>query len=175
MAATYTIEQYARKALKNDPDAASPSDADLAMDVLIVESEMQAKFPCTAAIPVSGTDADQEAYNRWIGNLVAIEFLGTPAGQEVIGATGSIIETTLGPVKEKTTGPSAADIKTQAEKTAVRARSLISCIRTRFAGNDTAGVMTPDLTGRRRTLGNAGTVEGDLLGLGDGVVRRTVP
>lgn len=157
--------RWARYAVTGDMDAAAPTDDQLAPYKALVEAQLIADNPCIGAAPATTLSGeDLAAWEQWCGLSIGLAFLNSPLGAPYITslAAGPMTSETVGKVKRTwASGKGVIDILGALRTTVTQARLRISCIRdaaARRAGGRFG------LAGRRRTLGEATTVEGMLLG-----------
>lgn len=169
MPAKYSIEEWARIALVANKDAASPTDETLEPFIDSVLPRLISANPCIGDEPLTDltTDADLDAFSEWAGREVAAEYVQTPAGMALVGATGGSVKEKQGRVERTTTQPSATVKAADYLKAANRARVRVSCIREAIAQANQRGESdVVGVVGRRRTIGTSSTIEGGLLGSG---------
>lgn len=165
---TYTIAQWALFALTGDMASASPTSGQLAPVIASVTAELSAAYPCIGADPLTAltTQADLDAFAEWAGYEVAARYMATPAGALLSGARGGTVREKSGRVERTRTEPGTAAHAASYRRPANAARLRISCIREAVAQANGNAPGLLDIVGRRRAIGDAPSVEGQILGIG---------
>lgn len=160
----YTATQYARFALTGDADAETPDDTALELPIDLATSELIGMYPCVA--DDSGTvilvDAELVAWNKLVGATAAEIYRETPGNADI---GGSAIEIKIGPVTEKIK-QGEYDPTANISRLMQQGKAGIACIRAAIVASNNQGGGSPTLTGRRRTIGEPGNLQGYILGGG---------